>query len=358
MAKNRALFYDLRGKACYTRARANILRSVTVAMSYRLIQKILREYEALLHLSPGSAWDEVEQRAALWLSEHDLDEIKLRQEVLRAISSDPQLHREAEEAFRRFHKEGLSLEADDEAILHEAYSLWQKLPQNLVDDHWDLVKEAAIRFQGDVQSGAEGDFDELMAIGQEALVEAAVKIGDRPRDDFRKFARQMLRDQIRHFQSTRHPLPFKTRKKLEKLRDCREELAITGRSEQEVELLTEAMGIHKEDMPALLELETVWGDGHNFISVGDQLEELNVPDLSPSALDLLIDQQESMRMSEAMTQLSAMERHVVHAVYFKEMSLRQTAQALEVSLSVVKKHLKAALGRLRRQLGDEEFLKG
>lgn len=293
-------------------------------------------------------WDDVEDDVNL----------RLKQGLLKSISERPRLASKANQLFQHIDEQEQSginsytylgsenpIEDDMIAVIHESRSIWANLPHNLVRENWDLVRKAAVKYQIPSKIDPELEFDDLISVGREALFSAAQKMWDQPRENFRKFAMQILKERIKNHQSQKHPVPFKTRKKLEKLKSARESLqgkdgAITP------ETLSKATGFKAEEMESLLEVEAVWGGGFE-IDLSDQLEELEIPDLSPSALDLIIDQETTMLMSHALTNLTDMQRSVILSLYFKDQSFRETAKELGISLGVVKKHHRKAMDRLK-----------
>lgn len=63
------------------------------------------------------------------------------------------------------------------------------------------------------------------------------------------------------------------------------------------------------------------------------------------------DRQMTQRLYELVEQLDDDQRHVVHLHYYQQLSLRQTAQVLNVTTSTVKHRLREVLAILRARLG-------
>ena len=238
---------------------------------------------------------------------------------------------------------------EDMELMYECQGIWQTLPPILVKNNLDLARKAATKYHDPSRIHQELEFEDLIGIAQEALMLAAKKHFKKPRGDFRKFAMSSIQDKIKNHQSSRHPVPYKTRKKLERLREVRETTGLKSHDEKTTKELSKKAGFSEQELEGLYEVESIWGSGH-FVDFGDRMEDLEVPDLSPDALSLLIDAETSMRMSQVMTELTTMQRNVILQIYFKDQSFRQVAKNLDLSLSVVKKHHKNAMQRLKKDM--------
>ena len=77
-------------------------------------------------------------------------------------------------------------------------------------------------------------------------------------------------------------------------------------------------------------------------------------DTSPGPFADAADRQMAQRLYQAVDQLDDDQKHVVHLHYYQQLSLRQTAQVLNVATSTVKYRLREVLTILRIRLGVEE----
>jgi RNA polymerase sigma-70 factor (ECF subfamily) len=77
-------------------------------------------------------------------------------------------------------------------------------------------------------------------------------------------------------------------------------------------------------------------------------------DTSPGPVADAADRQMAQRLYAAVDQLEDDQKHVVHLHYYQQLSLRQTAQVLNVATSTVKYRLREVLTILRTRLGGEK----
>ena len=337
-------------------------------MSQDIIFEIVEEFRELFGIGIGEDLRNLEASGLEWLESNGTSRKHLEEEarktLLKIMASNPRLTSKVEDAIAHFSEEEANgynefsfynsdspLTDEMVATMHEVKGIWPNLAANLVKENYDIIKKAAAKHHRPGSNDDEMEFNDLIGVGGEALWAAAQKMEENPRNDFRKFALQVMSDKIRSHQKQKHPVPFKTRKKIERLKETREQLNIHGYSDDDKAQLADALGMTTEELRTLQEVEAVWGDGTE-ISMGDQLEELEIPDLSPNALDLLIDNETQMRMSSAMTSLSSMQRQVILNIYFKHNSFRETAKHLDISLKAVKKHHRHAMEKLRDYLEE------
>ena len=107
-------------------------------------------------------------------------------------------------------------------LFRKTYKIWNVLPHRLIKNNWDLIKKAAIRYHLPNSIDQELDFNDLLSVGNEALMLAAEKYYWNPRGNFPNFAWNILREKIRDDQAKKHPVPFAIRKKLKALGELRE----------------------------------------------------------------------------------------------------------------------------------------
>ncbi len=335
-------------------------------MNDEIIFDILDEYQELFDLGQTGDYRSLEQDNQQWFENNpQASEDEIRRHILESMAQRSKVAAKVEQAIEHFQEEDAAgyneyslcytnapLSEEMIATMHEVTGIWRNLTATLVRDNLDLVKKVASRRHQATGIDDDMSFDDLLGVGSEALLSAAKKMQTNPKTDFRKFALQVLTEKVKSHQKQNHPVPFKTRKKLERIKELRDEHNIQGYDEEDKAQLADALGVSNHEIKDLLDVEAVWGVGYD-IKLGDNIEELEIPDLSPSALDLLIDHETQMRMSSAMTDLTKSQRQVILNIYFHHHSFRETAKELGVSLSAVKKHHKNAMEKLRSRLEDE-----
>ncbi len=277
----------------------------------------------------------------------DLLRTKLQSEILVILSSSERHANLVDRALESAAREADSDETSEAtAFILDIRLPWSRLPHNLVRHNLDLVKKAALQYQLPAKIDPELEFEDLMSVGREALLIAAQKMADRPRENFRSYAMQVLRDAIKNHQSGQYPLPRKMRKKLDSLKEARAATGANGQDSAAIDQLSEHLNFHPDEVRDLFEVEAAWS-ASTLVDFGDRMEELQIADQSPDALTLLIERETDMLMSDNMTNLSSMERNIILQIYYKDLSFRETAKNLGVSLSVVKKHHRHAMQLLK-----------
>ena len=58
-------------------------------------------------------------------------------------------------------------------LFRKTYKIWNVLPHRLIKNNWDLIKKAAIRYHLPNSIDQELDFNDLLSVGNEALMLAA-----------------------------------------------------------------------------------------------------------------------------------------------------------------------------------------
>lgn len=336
-----------------------------------IIHLLIQNCEDAFGVDLGDDRDTLEDALYRYLDDHPespgdlLGATGLLKVALKVISELPRISHETAKAIQHFAQEAQSgdnqfshyASGDDlpqELVewLYECQSLWPLMPHNLVRDHMDLIKKGALRYKIPARIDPELEFEDLLSVAREALHTAALKMFESPRDNFRNFAMQIIKDQIKNHQSQRYPLPFNKRKKLASLRQARDELNVQGFDQEALGQLADRLEFHPDEVSDLIEIESVWGDGQ-MVDYGDRMEELQIPDKQPNALAQMIEIEEDAQMSRGMTRLTAMQRNVILKIYYQDHSFRETAKELGVSLSVVKKHHRNAMALLKSQLEDD-----
>lgn len=240
-------------------------------------------------------------------------------------------------------------EQGQSAYLELFCELWQDAPHNLVAQHYTLIRKAAATYHQKALIDDEARFNDLISVGMESLYRAARKYFLEPKGSFKALAWETLKKDFRSEQNQRHPVPAKIRKKLSLLKEMREQIA----SEQGVVAteneLARRLNLSEQQLSDLLQIEAVWGTGADF-ETDVLIEDIVEPDLSPSALQMLLSSEQKHLIADAMKTLSEKEVVVITEVFFKEKSLRELSDELNVPLKNLKKIYKSGLTKLRKDL--------
>jgi RNA polymerase sigma-B factor len=224
----------------------------------------------------------------------------------------------------------------------------QIMPHKLVETHWELVRKAAARYHIPSKVENEAEFQELQAVGREALFRAAQKYYKKPRGPFKSFAWPLIRQSMREEQARRHPVPFKIRKKLAALAALREEAHLRELSFSKEEM-RERLKMSPEEFHELLQIEAVWGNGLEF-ETEVELEDIEAPDHSLDQLSMLLEIEDQRRLDQAIAHMIDPEKTLINRLYFEEKTLREVADEMQLSLPSFKKLHKKALGEMKRLL--------
>jgi RNA polymerase sigma factor (sigma-70 family) len=235
-------------------------------------------------------------------------------------------------------------------VMFEVQSIWELTPRKLVENNYHLVKKVAATYHQKKVIDDELAFTDLVSAAEEALFSAANRMHGKPKKDFRSFAWKVMKEKLEDEKTAHHPVPLKTRKKIEHLALLREHYELHGQTDEQKLQLAQYMGTTVDEINALMEIEALWGIGI-IVDTGGNLEELEVADLSPDALSLLISIETSEKLREALDELPALQRKVIDHIYFKDMSLREAAASLNLSLNTIKKNHHRAMSFLKRLAG-------
>jgi RNA polymerase sigma-70 factor (ECF subfamily) len=74
------------------------------------------------------------------------------------------------------------------------------------------------------------------------------------------------------------------------------------------------------------------------------------PEAEPEAADILVLQQESQQLTEAMTALPSQQRELVEKAYFGDLSHSEIAAETGLPLGTIKSRLRLALSKLRQTM--------
>ena len=226
-------------------------------------------------------------------------------------------------------------------VFKQVQKVWNVLPHRLIKNNWDLIKKAAVRYHLPNSIDQELDFNDLLSVGNEALMLAAEKYFWNPRGNFPNFAWNILREKIRDDQAKKHPVPFAVRKKLKALGELRESFYLDDKIVRLSDIKSH-LGISDNEIKDLLKLEAIWGHGQDK-EVDVEVDDIEQEDLSPSAVAMLIQFEDSNIVHNALSKMDPRNASIIEGVYFKEKSLRDQAEDMGVSLNSLKKSHKRAL---------------
>ena len=238
-------------------------------------------------------------------------------------------------------------------VIRRIFKIWNLLPHRLIRSNWDLIKKAAIRYHLPTAIDSELDFNDLLSVGNEALMTAAEKYYWNPRGNFPNFAWNILREKIRDDQAKRHPVPFAIRKKLKALGELRESFYLDDKIVRIADI-KEHLKLNDTELKDLLKLEAIWGHGQDK-EVDVEVDELEQEDLSPSAVAMLINFEESQIVSTALSNMDPKSASIVEGLYFNERSLREQAEHMGISLNALKKQHKKALVEFKEVLSEMDY---
>ena len=103
--------------------------------------------------------------------------------------------------------------------------------------------------------------------------------------------------------------------------------------------IKEHLKLNDTELKDLLKLEAIWGHGQDK-EVDVEVDELEQEDLSPSAVAMLINFEESQIVSTALSNMDPKSASIVEGLYFNERSLREQAEHMGISLNALKKQHK------------------
>ncbi len=297
--------------------------------------------ETLSLVDPQKVLSKAEEQAASWnldgTSPLDRDSLRLLLLIARDLHPLP----------ARLDRQLAALDGSHELArtLHDSAQI---MPHKLVETHWELVRKAAARYHIPSKVENEAEFQELQAVGREALFRAAQKYYKKPRGSFKSFAWPLIRESMREEQARRHPVPFKIRKKLAALSALREEAHLRELTFSKDEMRTR-LKMSPEEFHELLQIEAIWGNGLEF-ETEVELEDIEAPDHSLDQLSMLLEIEDQRRLDLAMARMIDPEKTLIARLYFEEKTLREVAEEMQLSLPSFKKLHKKALGEMKRLL--------
>lgn len=231
-------------------------------------------------------------------------------------------------------------------IEHRLIDDYKRLPEKLVADHVDLVKQIAATYHEAQDVDNEQSFNDMISVGEEALVKGARKFFEKNAEpeEFRSFIWDYIRRSMREERSREHPVPFKVRQKLKALSELRD-IARVERRDLPLEEITAALDLGDVEASELLSIEADWGGGLDY---ADDVEIAEIKDEheSSSALTMLLKAESQAMLDEALASLDKREKEIIHRLYFDEEKLSNVIDTMELSQSVGKKLHKRALRKM------------
>ena len=220
--------------------------------------------------------------------------------------------------------------------------------ENIVKRYLPLVKYVTARMAVSPPSGL--DYEDLLSFGAFGLLDAIERFDLSKGFSFQTFAVPRIRgailDELRKFDWIS--------------RTGREKLQRLGRAMDKVlqetsvitdDVLMEIMGMDEKEYRETLELSSrsyiVSLDEVLILEDGDVSREAIIPDEGASAIDLLEDEDETLRVAEALKKLSEREMQVISLYYYEGLTLREIGKILGVTESRVSQIHGKALALLR-----------
>ncbi|MGI6251824.1 MAG: sigma-70 family RNA polymerase sigma factor [Aminivibrio sp.] len=226
--------------------------------------------------------------------------------------------------------------------------------ENIVKRYLPLVKYVTARMAVSPPSGL--DYEDLLSFGAFGLLDAIERFDLSKGFSFQTFAVPRIRgailDELRKFDWIS--------------RTGREKLQRLGRAMDKVlqetsiitdDVLMEIMGMDEKEYRETLELSSrsyiVSLDEVLILEDGDVSREAIIPDEGASAIDLLEDEDETLRVAEALKKLSEREMQVISLYYYEGLTLREIGKILGVTESRVSQIHGKALALLRGVLATK-----
>lgn len=230
-----------------------------------------------------------------------------------------------------------------------AYSQVQHVDvKDLVNDHLNLVKRAALHLMG--MTGSTVSLDDLMQSGLVGLLEAAKRYDGKGLAGFRQFAMLRIRgamiDQLRAIDG--RPRAF--REDSQKIRKAIHALeSRLGRTPREREVAKE-MGVSLDEYQRML----VEGNACHIVSLEDLIAGSDSVSSEAEAENPASQQLNSKVLADALGQLPEREQLLLNLYYDHELNMKEVAQVLELTEARVCQLHRQALVQLKALLQNGE----
>lgn len=230
------------------------------------------------------------------------------------------------------------------------------LRNRIVELNWGLVRKEAHRWSGQCSEG----FDDLVQVGSIGLIRAIERFDPARGHAFSSFAIPYIRGEIQHYlrdksSAVRIPRRLSELRQRAKgvARNLRSELnrqptgseiatamGISDREWQEIELAARNQEPLSLDMPL-----GVNDDGNACLG------EL-VPDTKYRSFQLA--EEDRIRLQQSLVQIEERTRRVLEFVFLHELTHKEVAEMLDISVVTVSRHLKKGLACLKKVMGPSE----
>lgn len=244
------------------------------------------------------------------------------------------------------------MELDNEK-LWEAYleSHDPKLKDEIVKRFLPLVRYVAARMSVKFPTGL--DFDDILSFGVLGLLDAIDRFEPNRGFVFQTFAVPRIRgailDELRRFDW----ISRSGREKLQKFEKTLENIAKTRGCADDASLM-KAMDMDEKSYKDLLDIASrsyiVSLDDVLALEDGDMQREETIEDDSPSALDIIEQNEEITQVSDALKKLPEREQLLLSLYYYEGLTLKEIGQVLGVTESRVSQIHGRALSLLRAEL--------
>lgn len=218
----------------------------------------------------------------------------------------------------------------------------QRHRHDLVETYGPLLKRVARRIFRRLPPGADGiEEEDLLSAGVLGLFEADLKFDPAAGYAFNSFAEFRIKGAMLDELRRRDFFPRRLRLKANKLRKAGEELERELGRESTDEELAAHMGI---EVPELTKMRDECAP-YRYVDSDDIATVLE--SATPNPFRITSYKQTQEKLTEALTQLPEREQFVLDMYFQREMTLREIAEMLDLTVGRISQIKTAAIGRLR-----------
>lgn len=223
----------------------------------------------------------------------------------------------------------------------------QQHRHDLVETYGPLLKRVARRIFRRLPPGADGvEEEDLLSAGVLGLFEADLKFDPAAGYAFDSFAEFRIKGAMLDELRRRDFFPRRLRLKANKLRKATEALEQQLGREAKDEELAEHMGIE------LHELTKMRDECAPYRYVDSDDIAMSLESSTPNPFRITSYKQTQEKLTEAITKLPEREQFVVDMYFQREMTLREIAEILDLTVGRISQIKTAAIGRLRSFMED------
>ena len=253
---------------------------------------------------------------------------------------------------------GIKTLKQDSLLLLQAYQKDRtpRLRNRIVELNWGLVRKEAHRWTGQCSES----FDDLVQVGSIGLIRAIERFDPTRGHAFSSFAIPYIRGEIQHYlrdKSSAVRIP----RRLSELRQRAKGVARTLRGELNRQPtgreIATAMGISEREWQEIelaarnqepLSLDMPIGAEDDGSTCLGEL----VPDAKYRSFQLA--EEDRIRLQQSLVQIEDRTRRVLEFVFLHELTHKEVAEALDISVVTVSRHLKKGLACLKKVMASPE----